>query len=174
MLTAECQVPFTLHLLHTNHEIAVTFVIFNAARYGSELLKGFSAQVQHWSRDSAMNAIETIREQVRKGYIVGEWEALGKRGMSLTDRMSFLEDLFLCGFQSAQSAAGLTPDSPEFVVDVHIELARSGMQATGEIKSWHIRRKDGGSELLEFEPVSRSDRRKRTSAKSGNAKGQGA
>jgi hypothetical protein len=120
-----------------------------------------------------MDAIEVIREQVRKGYIVGEWEALGKRGMSLTDRMSFLEDLFLCGFQSAQCSAGLTPDSPEFVVDVHIELARKGMQATGEIQSWQIRRQDGTSERLEFKPVSRSDRRQRQ-AKSGNAKGQGA
>ena len=45
-----------------------------------------------------MDAIDTIREQVRKGYIVGEWGALGKRGISLTERMSFLEDLFLCGF----------------------------------------------------------------------------
>src|ERR1700757_174308 len=114
-----------------------------------------------------MDAIEAVREQVRKGYIVGEWEALGKRGMSLTDRMSFLEDLFLCGFQSAQCAAGLTPDSPEFVVDVHIELARKGMQATGEIQSWQIRRKDGASESLQFKPVSRSDRRQRT--RSGNA-----
>jgi hypothetical protein len=119
-----------------------------------------------------MDAIEALREQVRKGYIVGEWEALGKRGVSLTDRMSFLEDLFLCGFQSAQCAAGLTSDSPDFVVDVHIELARKGMQATGEIQSWQIRRKDGTSERLEFKPVSRSDRRQRT--KSGNAKGQGA
>ena len=121
-----------------------------------------------------MDAIETIREQVRKGYIVGAWDALGKRGMSLTDRMSFLEDLFLCGFQTAQCAAGLTPNSPEFVVDVHIELARSGMRATGDVQSWHIRRKDGTSERLEFKPVSRSDRRQRTSAKPGNAKGQGA
>ena len=121
-----------------------------------------------------MEAIETIREQVRRGYIVGDWDALGKRGISLTDRMSFLEDLFLCGFQSAQCAAGLTPDSPEFVVDVHIELARSGMHATGDIQSWHIRRKGGTSELLEFKAVSRSDRRQRTSAKPGNAKGQGA
>jgi len=121
-----------------------------------------------------MNAIETLREQVRKGYIVGEWEALGKRGMSLTDRMSFLEDLFLCGFQSAQSAAGLTPESPAFVVDVHIELARKGMHATGDIQSWHIRRRDGTSELLEFKPVSRSDRRNRPAGKSGTAKGQGA
>jgi len=121
-----------------------------------------------------MDAIETIRQQVRKGYIVGEWDALGKRGISLTDRMSFLEDLFLCGFQTAQSAAGLTPDSPDFVVDVHIELARNGMHATGEIQSWQIRRKDGTSERLEFKPVSRSDRRQRPSAKPGNAKGQGA
>jgi len=121
-----------------------------------------------------MDTIETIREQVRKGYIVGDWEALGKHGMSLTDRMSFLEDLFLCGFQSAQCAEGLTSDSPEFVVDVHIELARNGMQATGEIQSWQIRRKDGTSERLEFKPVSRSNRRQRTPAKSGNAKGQGA
>jgi hypothetical protein len=121
-----------------------------------------------------MDAIEPIREQLRKGYIVGEWEALGKRGMSLTDRMAFLEDLFLCGFQSAQAAAGLTPQSPEFVVDVHIELARSGMRATGEIQSWQIRRKDGSSERLEFKPVSRSDRRNRPSGKPGNAKGQGA
>jgi hypothetical protein len=121
-----------------------------------------------------MDAIETIRQQVRKGYIVGEWDALGKRGISLTDRMSFLEDLFLCGFQTAQCAAGLTPDSPEFVVDVHIELARNGMHATGEIQSWQTRRKDGTSELLEFKPVSRSDRRQRPSTKPGNAKGQGA
>jgi len=91
-----------------------------------------------------------------------------------TDRMSFLEDLFLCGFQTAQSAAGLTPDSPDFVVDVHIELARNGMHATGEIQSWQIRRKDGTSERLEFKLVSRSDRRQRPSAKPGNAKGQGA
>jgi hypothetical protein len=121
-----------------------------------------------------MDAIDTIREQVRKGYIVGEWEALGKHGISLTDRMSFLEDLFLCGFQSAQFAAGLTSESPEFVVDVHIELARNGRQATGEIQSWQIRRKDGTSESLVFKSVSRSDRRQRPSAKSGNAKGQGA
>ena len=121
-----------------------------------------------------MDAIERIREQVRKGYIVGEWEALGKRGASLTERMSFLEDLFLCGFQSAQLAAGITPDTPEFVIDVHIQLARSGMQATGDIQSWQIRRKDGSSELLQFKPVSRSDRRNRPSTKSGNAKGQGA
>jgi len=121
-----------------------------------------------------MDAIETIRQQVRKGYIVGEWDALGKRGISLTDRMSFLEDLFLCGFQTAQSAAGLTPDSPDFVVDVHIELARNGMHATGEIQSWQIRRKDGTSERLEFKLVSRSERRQRPSAKPGNAKGQGA
>jgi hypothetical protein len=121
-----------------------------------------------------MDAIETIREQVRKGYIVGEWEALGKRGISLTDRMSFLEDVFLCGFQSAQRAVGLTSDSPEFEVDVHIELARNGMQATGEIQSWQIRRKDGTSERLEFKSVSRSDRRQRPSGSSGNAKGQGA
>ncbi len=121
-----------------------------------------------------MDAIEVIREQVRKGYIVGEWEALGKRGVSLTDRMSFLEDLFLCGYQSAQFAAGLASDSPEFVVDVHIELARKGMQATGEILSWQIRRKDGTSESLQFKTVSRSDRRQRSAVKSGNAKGQGA
>jgi hypothetical protein len=121
-----------------------------------------------------MDAIETIREQVRKGYIVGEWEALGKRGISLTDRMRFLEDLFLCGFQSAQFASGLTSDSPEFVVDVHIELARKGTQATGEIQSWQIRRKDGTSERLEFKSVSRSDRRQRAPANSANAKGQGA
>ena len=121
-----------------------------------------------------MDAIEVVREQVRKGYIMGQWEALGKQGMSLTDRMSFLEDLFLCGFQSAQCAAGLTPSSPEFVVDVHIELMRSEMQATGEIKSWHIHRKNGTAELLEFKPVSRSDRKNRPSAKPGNAKGQGA
>jgi hypothetical protein len=121
-----------------------------------------------------MDAIDTIREQVRKGYIVGEWEALGKHGISLTDRMSFLEDLFLCGFQSAQFAAGLTSESPEFVVDVHIELARNGRQATGEIQSWQIRRKDGTSESLGFKSVNRSDRRQRTSPKSGNAKGQGA
>jgi hypothetical protein len=121
-----------------------------------------------------MDAIDTIREQVRKGYIVGEWEALGKHGISLTDRMSFLEDLFLYGFQSAQFAAGLTSESPEFVVDVHIELARNGRQATGEIQSWQIRRKDGTSESLVFKSVSRSDRRQRPSAKSGNAKGQGA
>jgi hypothetical protein len=121
-----------------------------------------------------MDAIETIREQVRKGYIVGEWEALGKRGIFLTDRMSFLEDVFLCGFQSAQRAVGLTSDSPEFVVDVHIELARKGMQATGEIQSWQIRRKDGTSERLEFKSVSRSDRRQRPSGNSENAKGQGA
>ena len=120
-----------------------------------------------------MDAIETIRQQVRKGYIVGEWDALGKRGISLTDRMGFLEDLFLCGFQTAQCATGLTPDSPEFAVDVHIELARDGMHATGDIQSWQIRRKDGTSERLEFKPVSRSDRRQRP-AKSGNAKGQGA
>jgi len=121
-----------------------------------------------------MDAIDTIREQVRKGYIVGEWEALGKHGISLTDRMSFLEDLFLCGFQSAQFAAGLTSESPEFVVDVHIELARNGRQATGEIQSWQIRRKDGTSERMEFKAVNRSDRRQRPAAKSGNAKGQGA
>jgi hypothetical protein len=121
-----------------------------------------------------MDAIETIREQVRKGYIVGEWEALGKRGISLTDRMSFLEDLFLCGFQSAQFAAGLTSESPEFVVDVHIELARNGRQATGEIHSWQVRRKDGTSERMDFKAVSRSDRRNRTSANPANAKGQGA
>ncbi|PYV50302.1 MAG: hypothetical protein DMG92_08310 [Acidobacteria bacterium] len=120
-----------------------------------------------------MDAIDTIREQVRKGFIVGEWEALGKRGISLTERMSFLEDLFLCGFQTAQLAAGLTSDSPEFVVDVHIELARNGMHATGDIKSWQIRRQDGTSESLECKAVSRSDRRQRA-AKSGNAKGQGA
>lgn len=120
-----------------------------------------------------MDAIETIRQQVRKGYIVGEWEALGKRGVSLTDRMSFLEDLFLCGFQSAQFAAGLTSDSPEFVVDVHIELARNGRQATGEIQSWQVRRKDGTSERIEFKTVSRSDRRNRPAANSA-AKGQGA
>jgi hypothetical protein len=121
-----------------------------------------------------MDAIETIREQVRKGYIVGEWEALGKRGISLTDRMSFLEDLFLCGFQSAQFAAGLTSESPEFVVDVHIELARNGRQATGEIQSWQVRRKDGTSERMDFKAVSRSDRRNRTPANPANAKGQGA
>ena len=121
-----------------------------------------------------MDTIETIREQVRKGYIMGEWEALGKRGVSLTDRMSFLEDLFLCGFQSAQFAAGLTSESPEFVVDVHIELARNGRQATGEIQSWQVRRKDGTSERLEFKAVSRSDRRNRTTANPASAKGQGA
>ena len=121
-----------------------------------------------------MDAIDTIREQVRKGYIVGEWDALGKRGISLTERMSFLEDLFLCGFQSAQFASGLTSESPEVVVDVHIELARNGRQATGEIQSWQIRRKDGTSESLGFKSVSRSDRRQRTSLKSGNAKGEGA
>ena len=121
-----------------------------------------------------MDAIETIREQVRKGYIVGEWEALGKRGISLTDRMSFLEDLFLCGFQSAQFAAGLTSESPEFVVDVHIELARNGRQATGEIQSWQVRRKDGSSERLDFEAISRSDRRNRPTSNSPNVKGQGA
>ncbi len=120
-----------------------------------------------------MDPIEAIREQVRKGYIVGEWEALGKRGISLTQRMSFLEDLFLCGFQAAQFAAGLTPNSAEFVIDVHIELARNGMHATGDVKSWQIRRRDGSSESLEFKAVSRSDRRQR-SGKSGNAKGQGA
>src|SRR5258708_37778913 len=116
-----------------------------------------------------MDPIETIREQVRKGYSVGGWEALGKHGVSLKDRMSFLEDVFLCGFQSAQRAVGLTSDSPEFVVDVHIELARKGMQATGEIQSWQIRRKDGTSERLEFKSVSRSDRRQRASGNSGNA-----
>jgi|SRR3954447_3616250 hypothetical protein len=120
-----------------------------------------------------MDVIETIREQVRKGYIVGDWEALGKHGISLTDRMSFLEDLFLCGFQSAQFAAGLTSESPEFVVDVHIELARNGRQATGEIQSWQVRRKDGTSESMKFKAVSRSDRRNRPAANP-NAKGQGA
>jgi hypothetical protein len=48
------------------------------------------------------------------------------------------------------------------------------MQATGEIQSWQIRRKDGTSERLGFKAVSRSDRRKRPAANSGNAKGQGA
>jgi hypothetical protein len=120
-----------------------------------------------------MDAIEAIREQVRKGYIIGEWEALGKKGISLTDRMSFLEDLFLCGYQAAQHAAGLAPESPEFVVDVHIELARNGRQATGEIQSWNIRRQDGTSEHLEFKAVSRSDRRNRPSG-SGQSRGQGA
>ncbi|MGH9517021.1 MAG: hypothetical protein ACRD3P_15230 [Terriglobales bacterium] len=119
-----------------------------------------------------MDAIEIIREQVRKGYIVGEWEALGKRGISLTDRMSFLEDLFLCGFQSAQFASGLSSDSPEFVVDVHIELARNGRLATGEIQSWQVRRKDGTSERMDFKTVNRSDRRNRPNP--ANAKGQGA
>jgi len=121
-----------------------------------------------------MDAIDTIREQVRKGYIVGEWGALGKRGISLTERMSFLEDLFLCGFQSAQFASGLTSESPEFVVDVHIELARNGRQATGEIQSWQVRRRDGTSERLEVMPVSRSDRRNRPTINPANAKGQGA
>ena len=81
-----------------------------------------------------MDTIEIIREQVRKGYIVGQWEALGKRGISLTDRMSFLEDVFLCGFQAAQLAAGLTANSPEFVVDAHIELARQEMHAVPKLK----------------------------------------
>ena len=121
-----------------------------------------------------MDAIETIREQVRKGYIVGEWEPLGKHGISLTERMSFLEDLFLCGFQSAQFAAGLTSESPEFVVDVHIELARNGRQATGEIQSWQVRRKNGTSERIEFKAVSRSDRRNRSTTGPATAKGQGA
>src|SRR5437764_14460425 len=106
-----------------------------------------------------MDAIDTIREQVRKGYIVGEWEALGKHGISLTDRMSFLEDLFLCGFQSAQFASGLTSISPEFVVDGHIELARNGRQAAGGMQACQIRRKDGTSERPEDKFVSRSDRR---------------
>lgn len=114
-----------------------------------------------------MDTVEVIREQVRRGYIIGQWEALGKRGTSLTDRLSFLEDVFLCGFQAAQLAAGLTTNSPEFVVDVHIELAREGMQATGDIKSWHIHRKNGISERLSFKAVTRSDRRQRA-AKSGS------
>jgi hypothetical protein len=88
--------------------------------------------------------------------------------------MSFLEDLFLCGFQSAQFAAGLTSESPEFVVDVHIELARNGRQATGEIQSWQVRRKDGTSERMEFKEVNRSDRRNRPNPNSVNAKSQGA
>ena len=121
-----------------------------------------------------MDAVETIREQVRKGYIVGEWEALGKHGISLTDRMSFLEDLFLCGFQSAQLAAGLTSESPEFVVDVHIVLEHDAGQATGEIESWQMRRKDGTSERLQFKAVNRRDRRNRPTGNVANAKGQGA
>jgi hypothetical protein len=117
-----------------------------------------------------METIEFIREQVRRGYIMGQWEALGKRGMSLTERMSFLEDVFLCGFQAAQLAAGATANSPEFVVDVHIELARNEMHATGDIRSWHIHRKNGTSELLEFRTVNRSDRRQRSAARAASDK----
>lgn len=113
-----------------------------------------------------MNTVDVIRDQVRKGYIIGQWEALGKRGISLTDRMGFIEDLFLCGFQSAQLASGVSPSSPEFAVDVHIELARNDMQATGDIQSWHIHRRNGKSERLTFKEVTRSDRRHR-SAKAG-------
>jgi hypothetical protein len=117
-----------------------------------------------------MDGIETIREQLRRGYIVGQWDALGRRGMSLTARMSILEDIFLSGFQAAQRAAGLVDGSPEFVVDVHIELARRGTEATGDVQGWHIYRKGGTSEYLEFKALLRSDRRNRPSAKAATGK----
>ena len=96
-------------------------------------------------------------EMATLNLVAGRWELLGAP-LSIHDRVRFLEDAFLCGFQTAQRVAGLSLRSPEFIVDVHIELARRQGHPTGEIRSWRIRRKNGTSDVVKFKAVCRSNK----------------
>jgi len=113
--------------------------------------------------------MDIITWQVWEEYkrVAGSWEP-GK-GISVPDRLVFLESAVLCGVQMAQRTAGITPKSPRFVVKVGLSLKRRGGRPTGKISGWYIYRKDGTCELLPHKPMARK-RRTKTAPKRGKKK----
>jgi hypothetical protein len=71
--------------------------------------------------------------------------------LSNFDKVNFVEQAVLCGFQNAQRMMGITELSPKFVVDIRMEKRKSGKAIHG----WFIRTADGKQQFLSHEQVIR-------------------
>lgn len=75
----------------------------------------------------------------------------GQGGISIPERLRYVELVFLWGMQTAQLASGTDKKSPGFVVDVRMNRKPNSTK----IDAWFVYRQDGTVEYLKYTALKR-------------------